>query len=92
LVCACVALVGAACVQPSVQLLGVCHAPPPDRTRFTSVSDRSDPAVALREAAAPASPRLAGAMAAVVLDGMAVQPGMQPLPGAVLELGALLDL
>ncbi|KAI7844689.1 hypothetical protein COHA_001777 [Chlorella ohadii] len=52
----------------------------------------SDPAVALREAAAPASPRLAGAMAAVVLDGMAVQPGMQPLPGAVLELGALLDL
>ena len=52
----------------------------------------SDPAVALRDAVAPASPRLTGALAAAVLEAVAAQPGVQLLPGAVLELGAPVEL
>lgn len=52
----------------------------------------SDPAVALRDAVAPTSPRLTGALAAAVLEAVAAQPGVQPLPGAVLELVAPIDL
>ena len=52
----------------------------------------SDPAVALRDAVAPASPRLTGALAAAALEAVAAQPGAQALPGAVLELGAPIDL
>ncbi|PRW59999.1 Leucine rich repeat [Chlorella sorokiniana] len=51
----------------------------------------SDPAVALLDAFAPASPRLTGALAAAVLAAAAAQPGLQPLPVLELELGPLIN-
>lgn len=61
-------------------------------TLFRLVPSCSDPAVALRDAVPPASPRLTGALAAAVLEAVSAQPGVQLLPGAILELGAPVDL